>query len=59
MLPKFGQTILESPLAKPMDANLLKETNFNLDEEKDAVIGDMEEEFPTFKLLDDLKIEDD
>lgn len=42
-----------------MDANLLKETNFNLDEEKDAVIGDMEEEFPTFKLLDDLKIEDD
>ena len=39
-----------------MDANLLKETNFDLDEEKDAVIGDMEEEYPTFH---DLKLEDD
>ncbi|CAK74539.1 unnamed protein product (macronuclear) [Paramecium tetraurelia] len=58
MLPRFGTSIIESPLAKPLDPNLFNETNFQLDEEFDEIKGDMEEEFPTFKQLDELCLED-
>ncbi|CAD8098778.1 unnamed protein product [Paramecium sonneborni] len=58
MLPRFGNSIIESPLAKPLDPNLFDETNFKLDEEQDSIKGDMEEEFPTFKQLDDLCFEE-
>lgn len=35
MLPRFGTSIIESPLTKPLDPNLFNETNFELDEEYD------------------------
>lgn len=42
MIPRFGSSLMESPLAKPIDIDLLKETNFQLNEENDEIKDNME-----------------